>query len=156
VEVLTQSTNDVDALALWRPLLNIKGAAPALAKALPKSGIPQPVAKAGLRAAREGGRNEPDLVLALTRGSGLDEGEVSLTETEFKQPVAAVQAKGDPARGEAVYRRKELSCVACHAIGGAGGKVGPDMTSLGASAPVDYLIESVWFPNKKIKEGYHA
>jgi putative heme-binding domain-containing protein len=30
------------------------------------------------------------------------------------------------------------------------------MTSLGASAPVDYLIESVWFPNKKIKEGYSA
>ena len=30
------------------------------------------------------------------------------------------------------------------------------MTSIGASAPVDYLIESVWFPNKKIKEGYHA
>ena len=30
------------------------------------------------------------------------------------------------------------------------------MTSLGASAPVDYLIESVWFPNRKIKEGYHS
>jgi putative heme-binding domain-containing protein len=156
VEVLNQSGSDAEALALWRALLSIKGAAPALAKALPKSGIPQPVAKAGLRAAREGGRNEPDLVLALTRGSGIDEGEVSLTETELKQLIADVQAKGDPARGEAVYRRKELSCVACHAIGGAGGKVGPDMTSLGASAPVDYLIESVWFPNKKIKEGYHA
>jgi putative heme-binding domain-containing protein len=74
----------------------------------------------------------------------------------LKQLAADVQSKGDPARGEAVYRRKELSCVPCHAIGGAGGKVGPDMTSIGASAPVDYLIESVWFPNKKIKEGYHA
>ena len=30
------------------------------------------------------------------------------------------------------------------------------MTSLGASAQIDYLLESVWFPNKKIKEGYHA
>jgi len=30
------------------------------------------------------------------------------------------------------------------------------MTSIGASAPLDYLIESVWFPNRKIKEGYHA
>jgi len=156
VEVLTETTAEADALALWRSLLNIKGAAPALAKALPKSGIPPVVGKAGLRAAREGGRNEPDLVLAITRGSGLDEGEVSLSEAELKQLVADVQSKGDPARGEIVYRRKELSCVACHAIGGAGGKVGPDMTSIGASAPVDYLIESVWFPNKKIKEGYHA
>ena len=156
MELLSESTSEADALALWRSLLSIKGAAPAMAKALPKSGLPQPVAKAGLRAAREGGRNEPDLILAITRGGGLDEGEVSLTEAELKQLVADVAAKGDPARGEAIYRKKELSCVACHAIGGAGGKVGPDMTSIGASAPVDYLIESVWFPNKKIKEGYHA
>jgi len=114
------------------------------------------VAKAGLRAAREGGRNEPDLVLALTRGGGLDEGEVTLTDAELKQLAADTLTKGDAARGELVYRRKELNCVACHAIGGAGGKVGPDMTSIGASAPVDYLIESIWFPNRKIKEGYHA
>lgn len=156
VEVLNESATEADALALWRSLLSIKGAAPAFAKALPKAGIPEPVAKAGLRAAREGGRNEPDLVLAITRGSGIDQGEVSLTEAELKQLVADVTAKGDPVRGEAVYRRKELSCVACHAIGGSGGRVGPDMTSIGASAPVDYLVESVWFPNKKIKEGYHA
>ena len=156
MEVLTATTGEADALALWRSLLTIKGAAPALAKALPKSGIPTTVAKAGLRAAREGGRNEPDLVLALTRGGELSEGEVTLTEAEAKQLVADVTKKGDPARGEIIYRRKELGCVTCHAIGGAGGKVGPDMTSIGASAPVDYLIESVWFPNKKIKEGYHA
>jgi putative heme-binding domain-containing protein len=156
IEFLTSLNAEVDALEFWRSLLNIKGAAPALAKALPKSGLPPVVGKAGLRAAREGGRNEPDLVLAITRGSGLDEGEVSLSEAELKQLVADVQSKGDPARGEAVYRRKDLSCVSCHSIGGAGGKVGPDMTSLGASAQVDYLIESVWFPNKKIKEGYHA
>jgi putative heme-binding domain-containing protein len=30
------------------------------------------------------------------------------------------------------------------------------MTSLGASAPLDYIIESVLLPNRKIKEGYHA
>ena len=34
--------------------------------------------------------------------------------------------------------------------------MGPDLTSIGASAPVDYLIESVFYPNRKIKEGYHA
>lgn len=155
VDLLGETTTEPEALALWRALLSLKGAGPALARALPKSGIALPVAKAGLRAAREGGRNEPDLVLALTRGSGIDEGEVSLTEAELKQMAADV-VKGDPVRGEAIYRRKELSCVACHSIGGSGGKVGPDMTSIGASAPVDYLIESVWFPNKKVKEGFNA
>ncbi len=34
--------------------------------------------------------------------------------------------------------------------------MGPDLTSIGASAPVDYLVESLFYPNRKIKEGYHA
>lgn len=44
----------------------------------------------------------------------------------------------------------------CHAIGGAGGKVGPDLISIGGSAPVDYLVESLLVPNKKVKENFHA
>jgi putative heme-binding domain-containing protein len=45
----------------------------------------------------------------------------------------------------------------CHSLGGAGGKVGPDMTSLGASTPlVNYIVESVLLPNKKVKEGYNS
>jgi putative heme-binding domain-containing protein len=71
--------------------------------------------------------------------------------------MAALAAlRGDAARGELVYRRPELKCIACHSIGGAGGKVGPDMTSLGAAAPLDYLVESVLLPNKTIKEGFHS
>jgi len=65
-----------------------------------------------------------------------------------------VKEKGDAARGEAVFRRKELSCFQCHAIGGAGGQVGPDFMSLGASAPVDYLVESILVPDAKQKEGF--
>jgi putative heme-binding domain-containing protein len=64
--------------------------------------------------------------------------------------------KGDAARGEAIYRQPGLACIACHAIGGAGGKVGPDMTSIGASAPLDYLVESILMPGAKVKEGYHS
>ena len=79
-----------------------------------------------------------------------------LSDAELKQLAGTVMAEGDPARGETIFRRKELSCVTCHAIGGVGGKVGPDLTSIGASAQVDYLIESVLYPNRKIKEGYHS
>ena len=49
-----------------------------------------------------------------------------------------------------------MQCLKCHAIAGAGGLVGPDMTSLGASAQVDYLVESLLNPNAKVKEGYNA
>ena len=34
--------------------------------------------------------------------------------------------------------------------------MGPDLTSIGASAPLDYLVESTYYPNRKIKEGYHS
>jgi putative heme-binding domain-containing protein len=156
VQALLRAGSDAEAYGLWRSLVAIRGAAPLLTHALPKSGIPPMVAKAGLRAARESGRSEPDLVLALTRGADLAEGEASLSDSELKAMAAQVLKAGDPNRGEEVYRRLQLGCQTCHSIGGAGGKVGPDMTSIGASAPVDYLIESVWFPNRKVKEGFNS
>jgi putative heme-binding domain-containing protein len=127
-----------------------------MARALPKTGLPPAMAKAGLRVAREGGRNEPDLVWALTRGADLEGEAQTLSAAELTELATRVVKEGDPARGETIFRRKELGCVTCHAIGGIGGKVGPDMTSIGASAQADYLIESVLYPNRKIKEGYHS
>src|SRR4029077_9691908 len=79
-----------------------------------------------------------------------------LTPTEMQHMVADVARLGDPARGEEIFRRKELSCLNCHAIAGVGGQVGPDLLSIGASAQIDYLIESILQPNKAIKENYHS
>jgi putative heme-binding domain-containing protein len=70
--------------------------------------------------------------------------------------LAEVVRKGDPARGEAVFRRGQSQCLKCHAIAGAGGRVGPGLESIGASAPVDYLLDSLVEPAKAVKEGYHA
>ncbi|HRX81771.1 MAG TPA: c-type cytochrome, partial [Pirellulaceae bacterium] len=50
----------------------------------------------------------------------------------------------------------ELQCAKCHAIGGAGGRVGPDLISVGASAQVDYLVQSLLTPNSKLKENFHS
>jgi putative heme-binding domain-containing protein len=156
IEVLTATENEEAALNLWRALLANKGAAASFTQLLPKSGLPTPMVKAGLRAAREGGRNEPNLVLALARN--IDEGTeaASLSPEELQRLLTSIKEKGDPARGELIYRRQELGCVSCHAIGGIGGKVGPDLTSIGASAQPDYLVESLLFPNRKVKEGYHS
>ena len=156
VAIVAACPNESDALEFWRSLLTVKGAAAAVGRALPPSGFPAPAAKAGLRVAREGGRSEPELLLALARSAGLDDAELTLTPAEIQQIASSVATQGDPARGEKVFRRPELGCVSCHAIGGVGGKVGPDLTSIGASAPVDYLVESVFYPNRKIKEGYNA
>ena len=40
---------------------------------------------------------------------------------DMKALIADIQAHGDAARGEMIFRRKTLSCFSCHAIGGAGG-----------------------------------
>jgi putative heme-binding domain-containing protein len=95
-------------------------------------------------------------VLALSRN--IDEGKdaKTLSPEELKELLSFIKEKGDPARGELIYRRTELGCVSCHSIGGVGAKVGPDLTSIGASAQPDYLVESLQFPNRKVKEGYHA
>jgi putative heme-binding domain-containing protein len=155
LDVAKLPNTEAEALAFWRSLLSAKGAAPAVARGLAKTNLPETSARAGLRAAREGGRNEPDLVLALARAGGLSEESQNLTEEELHR-IAYNVPHGDPSRGEKVYRRKELACMTCHSIGGAGGKVGPDMTSLGASAVVDYIVESVIAPNKKVKEGFNS
>ena len=156
IAALGATKNEQEALGLWRSLLNVKNADAALVKALPESGFSQDAAKAGLRAIREGGRNMQTLSLALPRSAGLKDEDITLSKAEILALTEAVDKTGNPSRGELVYRKLELGCVSCHAIGGAGGKVGPDLTSIGASAPLDYLVESTYYPNRKIKEGYHS
>ena len=75
---------------------------------------------------------------------------------DMKALIADMQQHGDAARGEKIFRRKTLSCLSCHALGGAGGLVGPDMSNVGAASPIDYVIDSVLSPNKTVKEGYNA
>ncbi|PYI80737.1 MAG: sorbosone dehydrogenase, partial [Verrucomicrobia bacterium] len=148
LDVVSSAAGEENALALWRSLLSVKGSASTITRALAKISLPEAAARAGVRVARKGGRNEPDLVLALNRAGSLTDESQALTDEEIHR-IAYDVTRGDPARGELVYRRKELGCIVCHAIGGAGGKVGPDMTSLGASAVTDYIVESVLVPNRK-------
>jgi putative heme-binding domain-containing protein len=156
ISLLLDLTNQETELSVWRSLLGNAGAGAVMAVALPKSGFPSAQAKAGLRAEREAGGKEPELVVALTRAAGLQGGEAELSKAELTKLADSVRKKGDAARGERIFRSQQQSCVTCHAIGGVGGKVGPDLTSIGASAQLDYLIDSVYYPNKEIKDGFQS
>ena len=155
IVVLRQTTEPAEAQSLWRGLLGIRGAGEKLAAKLSHVPLPPEVAQAGLRPAREGGQNQA-LVQTLMKIAGLTLANEQLSAAELQSLALEAVAKGDAARGERVYRRAELGCQACHAIGGAGGKVGPDLTSIGASAQPDYLLESLLYPNAKLKQGYHT
>jgi putative heme-binding domain-containing protein len=74
----------------------------------------------------------------------------------MRELMDLVKSEGSPQRGEEIYRRSQLLCQSCHAIAGAGGAIGPDLVSLGSSAPIDYIVDSLLEPAKKIKEGYHT
>ncbi len=124
-----------------------------LAAALKDKKIPAAVASAGVQKASAVGGDTKALIEALTIAGGLQP-VMALTPEQLTQMMADVKSAGDPVRGELVYRRQSQLCQNCHAIGAVGGIVGPDMVSIGASAPVDYIIDSLLEPSKKIKEGY--
>jgi len=145
-----------DPSEVYAGFLSRKEGPEALAAALAGVTLPADAAKLGVRAVRTNGREAPALLDALVKAGKLDAGPPALTDARRDQLVADARAQGDPARGETVFRRKDQACLRCHCIAGAGGQVGPDLVSIGASAPVDYLVESILLPNKAIKEGYHA
>jgi putative heme-binding domain-containing protein len=128
----------------------------ALAAALAGRKLPADAAKVALRTVRASGRDLGPLLTALAQAGGLPAGPRVLSPAELQDLVTAVTQHGNAARGEALFRRRDLACLKCHAIAGAGGQVGPDLLSIGASAQVDYLIESLLQPNKAVKENYHA
>ena len=133
-----------------------KGGSEILTKALADKTLSADVAKTGIRIAKSNGQGDANLIATLTKAGKLADTKREFTKPELDALLNDVKAKGDPARGEVIYRRAELNCLKCHGIAGAGGLVGPDMTSLGASAQVDYLVESLLKPNAKIKEGYNS
>jgi len=148
--------NPPDLTVVFAAFVNRKGGPAVLAKALDGKKLPADVAKVGIRVAKANGQADAALVAALTKAGNLTETKRTFNKVELAQLLDDVKTKGDPARGELVYRRAELNCLKCHGVAGSGGQVGPDMTSIGASAQPDYLVESLLDPNAKIKEGYNS
>jgi putative heme-binding domain-containing protein len=148
--LLADASQPAEALPVWRTLTAADVGVAQKVAAAQRDQL-SPVAKeAGLQAARELGR----------RGTALEE---AIKGKSAQQTAAApqawaklVQERGNAAKGELLYHSNRLNCVQCHQIGGAGGKLGPDMSTIGASAPLDYVIESVLQPAAKVKEGYHG
>ena len=158
-EVLPTITDEAALLGAWRGLLGVKGAANAFAARFGQpqvaKNLPRPVLAAAVQAAREAGKPATKLLVTLAPLAGIAAADPQ-SAAGYAELAAQTRQNGDPARGELIYRRAASACVTCHAIGGAGGKVGPDLTSMGASAPLDYIIESLIDPAAKVKEGYNA
>jgi len=64
-----------------------------------------------------------------------------------KTPVA-----GDSAQGERIFFGKG-ACAKCHMVKGRGGRLGPDLTRVGAARSAAYLTESIREPDKELSLG---
>ncbi len=141
-------------IPLVRVLLTGELGSEALADVFATFPVSPEASRAVLKEVRTSGRAFPRLTAALLKSANLGAkwSELSVEDTLSLAQVA--RSEGNVERGEALYKSDALMCQNCHALDQVEEKVGPELRSIGASAPVDYLLESLIRPNEAIKEGY--
>ncbi len=153
-EALASQKTDADPAPLLAAFLNRQGGPDALAEALSKVTLSPEVAKGALRSMYAIGRSDGALSAALGKAAGIAMEDKPLTPQEVQALTAAVLSEGDLERGELVFRRRDVACLNCHLLSGAGGNIGPDLSAIGPSNPVDYLVASILEPDAAVKEHF--
>lgn len=77
--------------------------------------------------------------------------EARLVKLDKLIPLVAI---GNPIRGERLFHSEKTKCATCHRVTDRGGKVGPDLTTIGSNRAVRDLIESIVFPSATIVRDY--
>lgn len=67
------------------------------------------------------------------------------------QPPSRAVVAGDPSKGRKIFNSG--GCSTCHMVNGSGGRLGPDLSRVGASRSVSYLIDSIRSPDKDLSAG---
>lgn len=155
-EILRDAPAGFDPTPLLGAFLNRQGGPERLAAALAEGGLTPDAARLALRGMYGLGRSDAALVEVLSRAAGLDAEVQPLDAPAMARLIAEVNEHGNAARGEQVFRRKDLNCMGCHTVAGAGGNVGPDLSPVGSTSPVDYLAHSIMLPDQSIKEQYQT
>lgn len=152
--ILAEATPQDDPDDMLSAFLDRKNGAEQLAAAIAKQTLVPDVAKRSLRYMYSVGRSDADLSNVLSKAAGIAADAPPPTPEEVAKIATDVIAKGDPARGEKIFRRKDLNCMKCHSVSRAGGQVGPELSAVGGSSPVDYVLNSILNPNLAVKEQY--
>jgi len=63
---------------------------------------------------------------------------------------------GDAARGRELFFSKKSKCATCHRVANKGGKIGPDLTTIGANRAGRDLLESIVFPSATIVRDFES
>ncbi len=153
-EVLKETPAKADPGPMLDAFFQHKAGVDGLAAAIEKSPPSVDVAKVTLRYMYSVGRSDHSLSSVLGKIAGIAEDPAPPTPEEVAKLADEVIAKGNAARGEQIFRRKDLSCMKCHSVSRAGGQIGPELSAVGGSSPVDYIVNSILNPNLAVKEQY--
>lgn len=69
------------------------------------------------------------------------------------ESIESTMGKGNVSRGRAIFFSNKSTCALCHSINGKGGKIGPNLSKLGAIRTKKDLLEAILFPNSTIVNG---
>lgn len=102
-----------------------------------------------------------DLMMAAkaTNASSLAARIKKYEETKASDEVVAANSEllygGNPEAGQRlVFRHDAAQCMRCHAIGGNGGSVGPDLQHIGSKLSREQLLEALLAPGERIAPGF--
>jgi putative heme-binding domain-containing protein len=63
-------------------------------------------------------------------------------------------AAGDAAHGREIFFGQKAACTLCHSVQGQGGRVGPDLSKIGAIRTGRDLLESIVYPSASFARGF--
>ncbi|MDX1952934.1 MAG: c-type cytochrome [Verrucomicrobiota bacterium] len=92
----------------------------------------------------------------MLRQAALDQLQMLITPAVAHQPgedsqwMRAAQQQGDAGRGRRVFFNPLTSCSKCHSVEGRGGKIGPDLSTIGRGSDRVKLAHSILEPSRDI------
>jgi putative heme-binding domain-containing protein len=81
----------------------------------------------------------------------------NLNMTSLPEIDALALKRGDAERGKAILAasaNNDAACLKCHTVNGAGGQIGPDLSTIGIKASRENLLESLLYPSRAIADQF--
>ena len=127
-----------------------------LAQALKGKQLDPKVARKGVSMVQSSGRDLQKLLGVLQAALPMETKKANPVLSQRAAFLASVEKEGNARRGAQIYQRPTLLCSTCHKINGEGGKLGPDLSTLGTFSPASGILESLLNPSDNIKQGYET
>ncbi len=121
------------------------------------------------RAQKKHGNEDADLFRTINEGvpgtamppNGATQQGVGMTDAEIWQVItyirsvqkkAPLQVPGNAVHGKELFYGS-AACANCHMMQGKGGRLGPDLTGTGSARSIEFLIDSIRNPSRRLAQG---